>query len=119
MMAANYPVDIIETGPLIVNYCLPFESLYRIFIGIARECNYKDPLKRIADFWNVKTGLELIDSYAIWHQSTVELHAPPQSFRVIAHTIHEDDTVSDDDDNPDVFKMVSLPLAFFEVRARL
>ena len=106
MMAANYAPDIIETGPLIRSltcleplvpaacsslpcldiytaacartWCMTFEALYQIVKKIAENSNHKNFLFRLADIWQLRSGLDLLDQTASrWNEFTVTLQADP------------------------------------------
>ena len=49
MMRANYPVDILNTGPLIRTECLTFEAMLQVLKRIAGHSNYKNIIKRSKD----------------------------------------------------------------------
>lgn len=45
-MRANYPVDIINTGPLIRTWAMTFEAMLQMLKKIAAHSNYKDVIHR-------------------------------------------------------------------------
>eukprot|EP00965_Chrysotila_dentata_P086259 2846001-Pleurochrysis_carterae.AAC.1 len=70
MMSANYPVDVLHTGPLIRTWCMTFEAMFQLLKGFAANSNYKDVIKRMASVWSVRTGLELVDEKLVhWSES--------------------------------------------------
>lgn len=72
MMSANYPVDVLNTGPLVRTWCMTFEAMLQLLKGIASNSNYKDVIKRMATLWSLRTGLELLDEkLAHWSESYV------------------------------------------------
>ena len=57
--AANYPVDILNCGPLIRFWCMTFEAAIQLLKSFLTNCNYKDHIKRLATMWGIHTALQL------------------------------------------------------------
>ena len=54
--AANYPVDILNCGPLIRFWCMTFEAAIQLLKSFLTNCNYKDHIKRLATMWGIHTA---------------------------------------------------------------
>eukprot|EP00965_Chrysotila_dentata_P240871 6203957-Pleurochrysis_carterae.AAC.2 len=71
-MSANYPVDVLNTSPLVRTWCMAFEAMLQLLKWIAANSNYKDVVKRMATLWGIRTGLELLDEkLAHWSESFI------------------------------------------------
>ena len=58
-VGANYPVDILNCGPLIRYWCMTFEATIQVLKAFLEHCNFRDHLKRIAIMWGYYTALNL------------------------------------------------------------
>ena len=57
---------------------MTFEALYQIVKKIAENSNHKNFLLRLADIWQLRSGLDLLDQTASrWNEFTVTLQADP------------------------------------------
>ena len=79
-LRANYPVDILMTGPLTRTWCMTFEAQLRILKRIAENSNYKDLEGRLAKIWSYRAGLIMHDEQlSRWADTIVQYSSPPYS----------------------------------------
>jgi len=58
--AQLYPIDIIRTGPIRINWCMTFEAFNQIIKNIAEGSNYKNVCKRCLETWSLRSARNLV-----------------------------------------------------------
>eukprot|EP00965_Chrysotila_dentata_P013801 457853-Pleurochrysis_carterae.AAC.1 len=71
--ASHFPLDILIFGPPRHYWCMRFEAMNQVFKKIAKGSNFKDVIKRCAQFWCIKSARDrYYEKHATWGETMLD-----------------------------------------------